>query len=177
MENETSKISQVNELLIKNNDFKNTIDNIKNIEINKAIEDFNKKSKHINIIILGKTGVGKSELINALKGENIAETGGFQPVTKKTTWYEIGSLRLCDNLGYEISKKNSLDAVLGNIKKLIEDAKNNKNPDEFIHCIWYCITGTRFEPDEELAVRKLLESYEDKCMPLIIVYLRAISKQ
>ena len=74
-------------------------------------------------------------------------------------------------------KKNNLDIALGNIKKLIEDAKNNKNPDEFIHCIWYCITGTRFEPDEELAVRKLLESYPDKCMPLIIVYLRAISKQ
>ena len=147
------------------------------LDINNAIKDFNEKTRHINIILLGKTGVGKSELINALKGKEVSKTGGFRPVTKENCWYEAKNLRLCDTQGYEISKKNNLDIVLQNIKNIIKKSKENKNPDEFIHCIWYCITGTRFEEDEENAIRSLLDIYEDKSMPIIIVYLRATSEE
>lgn len=36
----------------------------------------------LNIIIAGKTGVGKSTLINAVFGEDVAKTGEGKPVTK-----------------------------------------------------------------------------------------------
>jgi len=147
------------------------------LDINNAIKDFNEKTKHINIILIGKTGVGKSELINVLKGKEVSKTGGFRPVTNENSWYEAKNLRLCDTQGYEISKKKNLDIVLKNIKNIIKKSKESKSPDEFIHCIWYCITGTRFEEDEENAIKSLFDIYEDKSMPIIIVYLRATSEE
>ena len=81
------------------------------------------------------------------------------------------------NKGIEISKDNSISAIIKNIQNLIETSKMSGNPDKFVHCIWYCVTGTRFEQDEEEAVRKLIEIYPDKSLPLIIVYLRAVSSE
>ena len=178
LKSETDKIKdQIIETSIKNSNFLHIIENEKDKEIKKAIEDFTLESKHINIIIIGKTGVGKSELINAIAGSVIAETGGFRPMRHSGTWHEIGSLRIYDNQGIEISKYNTIDNVITNIKEIVDDAKKSGQPDRFVHCIWYCVTGTRFEEDEELAVGKLLDIYEDKCMPIIIVYLRAVSSE
>ncbi len=51
-----------------------------------AINQINKKIKnlkHLNIIIVGKTGVGKSTLINSVFRENLAATGIGKPVTEE----------------------------------------------------------------------------------------------
>ncbi len=69
--------------------------------------------------IIRKTCIGKSELINALKGEDVAKTGGFRPVTKEIKHYKANSLRIFDNQGYEISKNSNLDITLDRIKTLI----------------------------------------------------------
>ena len=42
----------------------------------------NMKNRSANIIIAGKTGVGKSTLINAIFGEKLAATGIGAPVTQ-----------------------------------------------------------------------------------------------
>lgn len=103
-------------------------------------------------------------LINALAGRNIAktETGGFRPMRHNGTWHEIGSLKFYDNKSIEISKEKSINTIIKNIQNLLEASKTTGNPDKFVHCIWYCVTGTRFEQDEELAVRQLLKIYPDK---------------
>ena len=178
LQNETKKIKEHIEELISNINFLQLIEETKNKEIQKAINDFTRESKHINIIVLGKTGVGKSELVNSIARDKIADTGGFRPTKHKGTWHTIGSLKIYDYKGIEISKNNNnIDNIIKNIKNIIDTAKRSGKPDEFVHCIWYCVTGTRFEEEEESAIKKLRKIYEDRCMPLIIVYLRAICSE
>ena len=128
LNNETYKIKNQITILINNYDYSNRFNKEKEKEIEKAIKHFTNKSKHMNIILTGKTGVGKSELVNALTGMEVAKTGGYKPVTNKVTWYESGSLRLCDNPGYEISKENNLDRVIGRTKEEIENSKKRTIP-------------------------------------------------
>lgn len=44
----------------------------------------NNKLPKLNIMIVGKTGVGKSTLLNSLFGENLALTGSGEPITEKS---------------------------------------------------------------------------------------------
>ena len=41
-----------------------------------------------NLAVFGKTGAGKSSLVNAVFGDTVAETGIGKPVTTGTTYYE-----------------------------------------------------------------------------------------
>ena len=53
--------------------------------IKKMLSDFKDDMKsmgHVNIIIAGKTGVGKSTLINAAFRDHLAETGSGRPITQ-----------------------------------------------------------------------------------------------
>ena len=53
---------------------------------------------HVNLIIAGKTGVGKSTLINAAFTKDVAETGIGEPVTTNIRLYtqENYPLRIYD---------------------------------------------------------------------------------
>ena len=56
----------------------------------------------------------------------------------------------------------------------MEKKELSGNPDDFIHCIWYCITGTRFEDIEEQTLLKLSQLYDDSKLPVMVVYTQAI---
>ena len=45
-----------------------------------------------------------------------------------------------------------------------------QDEDGFIHCIWYCLTGTKFNDDDKNAINQLLNLYDYDCLPIIIVY-------
>lgn len=153
--------------------YRDKIEKIKNKALEDSINEFITKTKHINIILLGKTGVGKSTLINSLLGRDEAEEGGLIPVTSTTNQYEAGNLRLFDTVGIELNDERSPQKILSEIERLIKESEK-KNPDYFIHCIWYCIRGSRFEVKEEKKIiDKLLDTYKDGQMPIIIAYLQA----
>ena len=111
------------------------------------IKKFNEEMKemgHANLIIAGKTGVGKSTLINAAFREDIAKTGIGTPVTDEgdVRWYEKKDfpLRIYDTIGLELDEKKR-DRSLEMVKKVCQDAKKSNDPDKFIHVMWYCIAS------------------------------------
>ena len=164
-------------ILLENTNFKNKIEEYKENALKESIKEFLKDTKHINVILLGKTGVGKSSLINALLHINEAETGGFKPVTNETKSYEDNHLRLWDTVGIELNRERNAQKILKDVKKLILESEK-KDPDWFIHCIWYCISGKRFESQEEgKIIDELMNTYKDGKIPIIIAYLQAFDKE
>ena len=175
--NKTNNImGKVESVLKKNPYFLSKIEQWKNDALDESIKNFINKTKHINIILLGKTGTGKSTLINELIGDYVARESGFRPETRENKNYETDILRLWDTEGIEANKEKDAQKIIDNAKKLIKDSER-KGPDWFIHCIWYCVTGYRFEEIEDFAVRELTKSYVDEKLPLIIVYTHALSSE
>lgn len=111
-----------------------------------------------NLAIFGKTGVGKSTLINAIFGEEVAPTGVGEPVTMDEHLYihRSGFLGLLDTRGLEIGKDtDELIRELGDYLK-----KMRQRPlSEQIHVAWYCVRATdrRFEDTEAEFIRRLHE--------------------
>ena len=134
---------------------------------------------HLNILLVGPSGVGKSCLINSilkLENENQAKSGMIKPTTKSFNIYEsnkISNIRLIDSRGIEKGNYD-IKAFVKEITNYVESQQLKGNPDNFIHCIWYCITGTRFEDIEEKTLKELSAIYDDTNLPIIVVYTQAI---
>lgn len=109
-----------------------------------------------NLAIFGKTGVGKSTLINAVFGEDVARTGTGRPVTTKTDYYEHpdGYLGIYDSEGIEVGQEG--DEILEKLRQIIRD-KRKLPVREHIHVIWYCVRAgdLRFEDGQAEFVNSL----------------------
>ncbi|MBD5159316.1 MAG: DUF697 domain-containing protein [Ruminococcus sp.] len=132
---------------------------------------------HVNIIVAGKTGVGKSTLVNAVFGQKIANTGTGRPVTQELKEITVPNypLRIYDTVGLELNKDQQI-RVKNDIINLISEKRHSGNIDSQIHCIWYCVSGTsgRFEIEEENFVKSLAG---ESGVPVIVVVTQAISKK
>ena len=92
--------------------------------------------------------------------------------------YEKSSLVLLYSRGIEISKNYNIDITTDDIKHFIEERNGlNSDPDNFIHCIWYLVSGNRFEDDERKYVKSLKSLYTNFGLPMIFVYTKAISEK
>jgi predicted GTPase len=140
-------------------------------------------SGQCNILVIGKTGVGKSTLINAIFGKRLAEAGAGKPVNKKIQQYttENCPVTVYDSPGLELSSSNWMikiffdhnTQVKKDVSQLIDD-KKKLPPKEHIHVIWYCISnqGDRIENLEEDWLKEL----KNKGLPVIIVLTKAFTK-
>ena len=136
--------------------------------------------KHLNLQIIGKTGVGKSTLVNAIFGEKVAEVKKGEPCTMETKCYEskkYNFIRIYDTRGIEISKKFDIEKVFNETLKDIKEKCEKNEPDNLIHCLLYCFTGTRFEREEGEILVKLRQTYEGKKLPIIMVLTQDIEDE
>lgn len=148
-----------------------------------TIDAINEKIQNLstlNIIVAGKTGVGKSTLINAVFKDELAETGMGRPVTnhmRKITKKDI-PLAIYDTRGFELGKD-----VQEDVKKEIFDTINKglatKDINKAIHCIWYCINtaSNRIEPEEIEWLRELSRENHVTQVPIIVVLTQSISRK
>ncbi len=134
--------------------------------------------RKINIVIMGKTGVGKSTLVNTLMGKAVAKVGAGGRQTLKnalyTTKHNGAQLNLYDTVGLE-SNDALNEQTLCEIKRRIEESKREL-ADNDINAVWYCINanGARFEAVESTFINNLIYTYE---IPFVIVLTRAHSRK
>ncbi len=114
----------------------------------------------LNVLVIGKSGVGKSTLLNAVFRENFARTGSGRPITQNTTQYSSDGcpLTIYDSRGIELpneADRETISSLKTDIKDLIQD--NKANPAKRIDVIWYCVNtrSYRFEQLEEEWVAEL----------------------
>ena len=106
--------------------------------MSKVMEEQQKIGK-VNILIAGKTGVGKTTLVNAVFGENVAPIGSGRPVTQEIEWHEPPGLpvRLCDIRGLELL---AFEQILADLEAEIEKGIQTGRVEDRVHILWLCIS-------------------------------------
>lgn len=144
------------------------------------IADKIKNLKTLNIIVAGKTGVGKSTLINSVFREKLTETGIGKPVTEHMRKISKKGIPLAiyDTRGFELGREIQEEVkqeVIDTISKGLATQDINKA----IHCIWYCINtaSNRVEPEEIEWIKELSKDNQMTQVPIIIVLTQSFSKK
>lgn len=135
----------------------------------KQLKEAVQKRGRVNLLVAGKTGVGKSTLINAVFQGNFANTGSGRPVTKGTRKIKKKGvpLQIFDTRGLELHR--SLEPFK-ELEDLICGRAQSEDPNEHIHCAWLCLSedGRRVE-DAEINLLNLLAKY----LPVVVVITKA----
>ena len=126
-----------------------------------------------NLAVFGKTGVGKSTLVNAIFGSEVARTGVGQPVTKGLVYYRIPDqfLGLYDSEGFETGTAG--DVILTGLRDILS-TQSSKPMHERIHAAWYLVrwSDRRFEQAQAEFVRAL----DSLGLPVILVMTQVPTK-
>lgn len=140
-------------------------------ELTQQTQDEIKKMKPIHILVVGKTGVGKSTLINRVFRERLVETGIGEPITKHLRQITKDNLPLVlyDTRGLELDAAIQ-DQVAREINECLDQLEAKG---EIMHCAYYCInaSSSRIEPMEKDFIQGLAEK-----MPVILVLTQAIGQ-
>ena len=141
----------------------------------------NYKLPKLNLLVIGKTGVGKSTLLNSLFGKNLALTGSGEPITQDIDKFapEGWPIAIYDTPGMELGGKHSAENLLNDVTCLIQNKMKSGDFEQAIHCILYCINvkSSRIEPVEQDFLQKLTETTSQCNTPVILVLTQAATKK
>ncbi|HHY6339489.1 TPA: YcjF family protein [Salmonella enterica] len=158
-------------------DYKEFLDDSYNYETDtlnaeKAKEIAEQKKVKFNIILLGATGTGKSTLVNAVFGENIAKSGVGKPVTQHLEKITIPGkgLVLWDTKGIEA--KDYQETVSQLEKEISTSFDEAAHVDDIPHLGWLCIdSGSgRFE-DRDF---DLIKIFKMRNIPIVVVFTKML---
>lgn len=146
--------------------------NSENLDFERIFEDVKKTIGKVNILLIGKTGVGKSTLINSIFLEDLAETGVGKPVSQMFREYskEGEFYTLIDSKGLEML---DYEPIAKDIMSLIAK-RETEDPTNHVHVAWYCISdeGKRIEDGEINLINEISAR-----IPVIVVLTKSISKK
>lgn len=110
-------------------DYSNLVEN--------AIKKFRNDMGNVNVIIAGKTGVGKSTLINAIFHDNLAVTGTGKPVTQdiKEITKEGLPITIIDSKGLELKDYTK---IITDLENYVMKRKDDPKVQNHIHVAWVC---------------------------------------
>ena len=126
-----------------------------------------------NIMVAGITGTGKSTLLNAVFGSELAATGKGKPVTSHIDEYQNDSvpIHIWDTVGLELDSAKTKESI-NSIRDTIASKADSDDQFDHVHAIWYCInSGSSRYQGAELDFIKDLHSIG---VPFIIVLTQCI---
>lgn len=129
-------------------------------QIRQDVIDWFKSSKEVNMFITGRSGVGKSTLVNGLVGKEVAKEGDrLDPQTSKVTGYEKSyhcvKVTVWDSPGLQ-------DGTSREVEYLKDMKKKCSGMDICIYCV--SMMETRFFKDctDIIAMKKLTNTFGEK---------------
>lgn len=128
----------------------------------------------VNVLVVGKTGTGKSTLVNTVFNDRIADTGQGRPVTQQMRRYskEGSPVSIYDTKGLEIADYRP---ILEDLKSKVREINRSERHQDHVHVAWLCIAeGARRVEDAELELAKILDELS---IPLVVVITTAVSDQ
>lgn len=146
-----------------------------------AIQKEYKELKTLNVMILGKTGVGKSTLINNMFNKKMADVGVGKPITKDIKKITLPDfpLAIFDTPGLELSGDFNADSLMDAVVNEIDKGIRSGDISQAIHCIWYCIStpSHRIEQTEIDFLKKFLGKTSEYDVPVIVVLTQSYTKR
>ncbi|GAA7280177.1 hypothetical protein HpM006_09200 [Helicobacter pylori] len=141
------------------------------LNMEKLHEAIKKEKPIMNILLMGATGVGKSSLINALFGKEIAKAGVGKPITQHLEKYidEKKGLVLWDTKGIEAANYHD---TMQSIKKEMEDSFKTLDEKEAIDVAYLCVKETSGRVQE----RELLSFAKAWNIPTIVIFTNTQEK-
>lgn len=125
-----------------------------------------KKREALSVLIVGKSGAGKSSLINVVFGEELAQTGQGRPITSKIEEFEKDGLKIFDTRGIEAEK---FEETTSDIEKFLKE-RTICEVENQIHIAWVCVCESMRRVEGEEKVIKALKEHN---IPTIVVITKA----
>lgn len=128
----------------------------------------------VNIVIMGKTGAGKSTIVNAIFGEDVAKEGDGLAVTKENKVYETNKVvenkeyhfKLYDTVGLEIDERITTNTI-NEIEKHIDRVEKTKDVED-ISVVWFCINSSNNRL-EDVEINLLRKVSVERGIPFVVV--------
>lgn len=135
------------------------------------LEEAFRKRGHANVLIAGRTGVGKSTLVNSVFQGDFATTGQGKPITQNTreiTKEDI-PLSIFDTRGLEMA---DFSGTIESLKSFISERHSRTDEGEHIHVAWVCIAeDSRRVEEAEVELTEMLSKF----VPVVGVITKARS--